>query len=111
MTIDVAAVRADLVARLAALESAGAAGEDDRKPVELDQQSVGRLSRMDSMQVQAMAQATEQRRQLEAKRVRAAIARIDEAEYGLCTACGEAISDGRLTADPLAVRCIACASA
>lgn len=109
MAIDQVAVRARLVARLAELETAGASVAEDRKPVELDQQSVGRLSRMDSMQVQAMAQASEQRRRMEARRIRAAITRIDEGEYGLCVTCGENISEGRLTADPVAVACIACA--
>ncbi len=109
MAIDAEALRARLEARLLELESEGASVAEDRKPVELDQQSVGRLSRMDSMQVQAMAQATEQRRNLEARRIRAAIARIDEGEYGLCVTCGEAISEGRLEADPMAAACIGCA--
>lgn len=64
---------------------------------------------MDSLQVQAMAQASEERRRLEARRIRAAIKRIDEGEYGLCVTCGEDIAEGRLTADPVAVACIGCA--
>lgn len=109
MAIDETAVRAQLEVRLRDLEVIGASGADDRKPVELDQQSVGRLSRMDSLQVQAMAQASEERRRLEARRIRAAIKRIDEGEYGLCVNCGEDIAEGRLTADPVAVACIGCA--
>ena len=109
MAIDLAALRATLEARLTALEHEGASAAEDRKPVELDQQSVGRLSRMDSMQVQAMAQATEQRRQLERQRIRAALARIDDEEYGQCVDCGDVIGAGRLAADPLAARCLACA--
>ena len=52
----------DLKAELLALSEAA---DEDRKPVELDQQSVGRLSRMDSMQVQAMAKAADARRAME----------------------------------------------
>ena len=110
MAIDETAVRQKLEARLAELDAAGASVADDRKPIELDQQSVGRLSRMDSMQLQAMAQASEQRRRLEARRIRAAITRLDEGEYGLCVTCGDDIAEGRLTADPVAVACIGCAS-
>ena len=109
MAIDSQAVRARLEARLSELESEGASVAADRKPVELDQQSVGRLSRMDSMQVQAMAKATEQRRQVEAQRIAAAIKRIEEGEYGLCVKCGGEIAEGRLTADPMAAACIGCA--
>ncbi len=109
MSIDHTALRAQLTGRMAELEREAASGAEDRKPVELDQQSVGRLSRMDSLQVQAMAQASEQRRRLEARRIRAAITRIDEGEYGLCVTCGDDIAEARLTADPMAPACIACA--
>jgi DnaK suppressor protein len=43
--------------------------KDSRAPVTLDQQSVGRLSRMDAMQQQSMELATEERRQQPACRI------------------------------------------
>jgi DnaK suppressor protein len=52
------AIKAALEQEQAELMDISAAGADERRPVELDQQSVGRLSRMDALQVQAMAQAT-----------------------------------------------------
>lgn len=85
------------------------AGSDDRKPVELDQQSVGRLSRQDSLQVQAMARAADVRRTQEIRRIDAALKRIEEDEYGWCAECGEAIEARRLEIDPAAPRCSACA--
>jgi len=85
------------------------ASSDDRKPVELDQQSVGRLSRLDSMQVQAMAKAADARRAQEIRRIDAALARIDEDEYGWCAECGDLIEAARLEIDPAAPRCSACA--
>lgn len=81
----------------------------DRKPVELDQQSVGRLSRMDAMQVQAMAQESDRRRKMRRHRLLRALERIREGEFGYCTDCGELISDGRLTADPTFHQCVGCA--
>ena len=51
-------------AELADLLRQSAATVADRRPVELDQQSVGRLSRMDALQGQAMARAAEQRRRV-----------------------------------------------
>lgn len=82
---------------------------EDRKPVSLDQQSVGRLSRQDSLQVQAMAKAADARRAGELRRIDAALARLQEGEYGWCVECGEAIDARRLEIDPAAPRCRACA--
>ena len=107
---DLRALRAQLVERLEALRDTSETTADNRRPVELDQTSVGRVSRMDAMQVQVMAVATEQRRHDEAKRIEAAIKRIDEGEYGYCTACGEDIAEKRLAADPTVATCIRCAS-
>lgn len=82
---------------------------DDRATVALDQQSVGRLSRMDAMQRQAMAQATARRRQGRNLRIEAALSRIDEGEFGYCTECGEDIGEKRLTLDPTLPTCVSCA--
>src|SRR5665811_246502 len=106
---DLVALRAALVERLEALRAASETTADNRRPVELDQTSVGRLSRMDAMQVQALAVATDRRRHDEVRRVEAAIKRIDEGEYGYCVACGGEIAAMRLAVDPTAATCIACA--
>ena len=41
------------------------AANENARPVELDQSKVGRLSRMDAMQSQAMARETQRRRKLD----------------------------------------------
>lgn len=107
--LDEAVVAARLRERQAELRALSAAGEARRRPVELDQQKVGRLSRMDALQEQAMAQATEQRREQELKRIDAALRRLDEGEYGYCVTCGEAIAPARLELDPTTPTCIDCA--
>lgn len=81
-----------------------------RKPVELDQQSVGRLSRMDAMQQQAMADAEARRRKSDIARIDAALKRIEEDEFGWCLTCGEEIVVKRLEIDPMATQCISCAA-
>lgn len=91
------------------LLSANETTSDARKPVELDQQSVGRLSRMDAMQVQAMAKAQEGRRQTRLKLIDAALARFASGDYGYCTGCDEEIPSGRLEVDPAVPRCVNCA--
>ncbi len=85
------------------------ATRSDRAPVELDQQSVGRLSRMDSLQVQAMSNAAEARRSLRMRQLEAALKRIAQEDFGYCSACGEFIGLKRLETDPAAVRCVSCA--
>jgi RNA polymerase-binding transcription factor len=85
--------------------------EQARDTVALDQQSVGRLSRIDAMQQQQMALAADRARQQRIARIKAALERMDKDEFGDCLACGEPIPDGRLTADPTALFCVACAKA
>ena len=92
------------------LREAEGATEADRAPVELDQTSVGRLSRMDAMQQQAMATAQSRRRAGRLKAIEAALLRMDEDEYGWCESCGEEIALGRLDLDPCAARCVSCAA-
>lgn len=104
-----AALRQALEAELEELEREERETSDQRKPVELDQQSVGRLSRMDAMERQAMAQATSERRTRRKARCAAAIARIDAGEYGYCVRCDEAIEPERLSLDPTHPFCSACA--
>jgi len=107
--IDVPAIRKRLVMRRNEVEQLIANDGDDRRPVELDQQAVGRLSRMDAMQVQAMAEETHRRREAEIKRIDAALQRIADDEYGWCTSCGEEIALKRLENDPATPLCIDCA--
>ena len=78
--------------------------------VELDQTRVGRLSRMDALQVQAMSVENQRRRALELKRIAAALRRIKEEEYGYCLECGEEIAQNRLQVDPSTPLCISCAN-
>jgi len=80
-----------------------------RAPVELDQTTQGRLSRMDALQVQAMALETDRRRELELQRIDQALKRIDEGEFGYCITCGDEIERKRLDHDPSVPICVGCA--
>jgi len=82
-----------------------------RAPVELDQAMQGRLSRMDAMQGQAMANATDARRRRQIAALKGALLRIENGEFGECMACGEEISPARLRSNPAITLCIDCASA
>lgn len=91
------------------LRAQGDASREDRAPVTLDQQSVGRLSRMDALQVQEMAKASEARRQARLRQIQTALQRLDEGDFGECLNCGETIGAKRLELDPAVATCIICA--
>ncbi len=82
---------------------------EQARPVELDQARVGRLSRLDAIQGQAMAQETARRRQFDLQRVGAALQRIDDDSFGYCVLCDDPISVKRLEFDPAITTCIGCA--
>lgn len=82
----------------------------DRASVQLDQQSVGRISRVDAMQNQQIALAADRQRQSQIARIRRALSNLDQDCFGHCVKCGDEISEGRLEVDPSAHLCIKCAS-
>lgn len=105
-----AAFRHRIETLLAELQGEDARGQSGQATVELDQQAIGRLSRMDALQNQAMAKAGHARRQAQRTRLTAALARIDAGEFGYCEDCGDEIAEGWLKLDPAATRCISCAN-
>ncbi len=107
--IDVKGAKKRLTDKRDELEAIVEASRDSRKPVELDQSRVGRLSRMDALQDQAMALETKRRREIELRRIQAAFERIKSGDYGYCLTCGEEIQPKRLEFDPATPVCIDCA--
>ncbi len=103
-------VRAALQAELAELSDLQAVSAEARAPVELDQTTQGRLSRMDAMQAQAMALETQRRREVRRSRIEAALKRLDADEFGDCVVCGEEIGTKRLAVDLTTPTCVDCAS-
>ncbi len=101
--------RPDLEAEQAALSNQTAQSAGARQIVELDQQAVGRLSRMDALQGQAMQKGLEARRAARHRAIAAALARMAEGEFGFCEDCGDFIGHGRLGVDPCVTRCVSCA--
>ena len=103
-------MREKLLKLRAELLSVSESSADAAAVVELDQSKVGRLSRMDAMQAQAMAQASAGRREQMLRQIEAALQRIEDGEYGDCQSCDEPINPKRLEFDPTVVLCIDCAS-
>lgn len=93
------------------LKSQLAANANAAKPVELDQTAVGRISRVDAMQHQAMAQATRQAMLIQVQQCDAALQAIARGEYGVCRKCDAPIGIKRLTVKPEAPFCLSCQGA
>lgn len=102
-------LREELERELVRLERSVATSGEAARPVELDQQAVGRLSRMDALQNQHLTRNLKDRSEARYEAVRAALARLDAGTYGICTRCEEAMDPGRLSVFPEAEHCQACA--
>ena len=107
--IEIEILRQAIIDEIAELNRLRGQARDSRAPVELDQQSVGRLSRIDAMQQQAMNIANDTRRQHRHQTLMAALKRIEASDYGYCLNCNDAIGAGRLAIDPAVTFCVDCA--
>ena len=107
--IDMKAYKKRLMEMREEIEELSEVTEEARQPVELDQTMVGRLSRMDALQSQAMQLETERRRTVEIQRINSALQRITEGEFSYCVSCGIEIELKRLDNDPTTPTCFDCA--
>ena len=107
--LDLELFTALLSERQATLHEALSDSERASQTVELDQSRVGRVTRMDAMQAQAMALATGRRKRDELKRISGAFERLAQGDYGYCRYCDDVISPQRLEVDPATLFCINCA--
>ncbi|UAW98659.1 TraR/DksA C4-type zinc finger protein [Halopseudomonas nanhaiensis] len=105
-----AELKALILQRIEELEPSVDARAQRSENVELDQAKVGRLSRMDALQQQAMHDATQARSRNQLLRLQHALARLDQDDYGYCSECDEEIASGRLRIDPAVGLCVECAS-
>jgi len=107
--IDIKAMKKRLLDRRKELEHVIESRAGTQTDSELDQQRIGRLSRMDAIQQQAMEEETGRRRDQEMDRIAAALRRIEEDDFGYCGVCEEPIAPKRLENDPATPLCINCA--
>ena len=84
------------------------ASSGSKKPVALDQSSVGRVTRIDAIQQQQMAVESSRRRTDAILRIEAALLRIQSDEFGVCVKCGDDIATARLDIDPTFIKCVNC---
>jgi len=104
-----AQIHQKLLTQKAELEALCSETAENRRPVALDQQSVGRLSRMDSLQIQAMDKAQQQARRKQIIRINSALERLELGDYGYCVTCDEKIGQKRIELDLATPLCVKCA--
>jgi len=77
------------------------------RPVAPDS-AIGRISRMDAIQIQQMAQANMRKAKQRLEQAGAALNRLMDDSFGECAECGEDIGYARLKARPEAPFCVQC---
>ncbi|NNC90598.1 MAG: TraR/DksA family transcriptional regulator [Akkermansiaceae bacterium] len=88
-------------------EEAGAE-EADPDAVKVDV-AIGRLSRLDSMQMEEVRKDAVRRRNEHIHQLQQALRKMDEGSYGQCEGCGEWIAFERLKERPESTLCGTCA--
>lgn len=76
--------------------------------VALEQNKVGRLSRMDAMQQQEMHKASQSLIRKRLAQIEKALQAVASGDYGFCEACGDEISASRLQVRPESLMCVSC---
>lgn len=100
-------LRARLVALRGELEAMLLGNAQDSAPVDLDL-PIGRVSRIDAIQQQKMAQASRRKQGMRLQQVKAALKAMENDEYGYCRRCDEVIAYKRLLAQPETPFCLDC---
>ena len=103
-----AELKQELERELARLHRSMATTQNATGPVELDQSSIGRLSRVEALQSQQLTKGLHEREQQREALILEALQRIEEGTYGTCVGCGAAIPYGRLLVMPEARSCTNC---
>ena len=102
--------RQRLEEELEAVESLLEGTTADARPVDLGL-PIGRLSRMDAMQMQGMAQMNRRQLEIRRERIKVALGALREGTYGLCRSCKRPIDAARLEAQPEVPFCLDCQEA
>jgi len=100
-----------LLAQRSALQQQLADSDEQARPVTLDQQSIGRVSRVDAIQQQQVPVAGRVQVTQTLRQVMTALARIESGDYGYCGRCDEPIGFERLEAQPHVPLCLRCQAA
>lgn len=100
----------DIEKKIAELRQVLSEKDATANPVKPDN-AIGRLSRVDAMQLQQMSLELRRQRESELSRLERALNLIEDGEYGICPRCEDEIEMKRLEAVPDVIFCFKCATA
>ncbi len=106
--VQVEELHSDLLALRVVLQEQLKTPSDRTETVDLEQ-PIGRVSRIDALQQQKMAQAQRTRLRLRLSQAAIALKAWEEGEFGDCRECGDSIGYARLKAKPESPLCVRCA--
>ena len=101
-------IKAAIQERIQEIEGSLKSLGETAKPVEPDV-SLGRLTRMDAIQIQKMQEANLEVAKLNIEKLKESLQKIDREDFGQCAYCKKMIGFERLKAMPETNMCIACA--
>ncbi len=101
-------IRAKIEAELIETEKKIADLEELSKPIP-PENSLGRITRMDAINNASVAKAALREAKRKYGKLKHALSKIDEPDYGLCSNCKHPIPEGRLMLMPESTRCVRCA--
>jgi RNA polymerase-binding transcription factor len=78
------------------------------KPI-APENAIGRISRMDAINNKSVNEASLRSLENRAKKIKIALQRINDKDFGICTRCERVIPEGRLLLMPGATLCVNCA--
>ena len=71
--------------------------------------SIGRISRMDAINNKSVAEAALRSSSQKLSKLRVALSKLDQPDFGICTFCKNPIPPARLMYMPESTRCVRCA--
>lgn len=102
-------IRNELTRSLNKLERSLKISGESARPRDLEQDTVGRLSRIDALQNAGLTAKLEDRERAMLSQVVEALRRIEDGTYGACNGCGKNIPMERLLVFPETLACDKCA--
>ena len=97
-----------IVNQISELEKQISLSDESSQRVELDQTLAGRVSRIDAIQQQKMAESSNLRDKKLVIDLKASLDKLSNDDYGICQECDEEISIQRLQIKPESIYCINC---
>ncbi|MBN2738062.1 MAG: hypothetical protein JXR70_13845 [Spirochaetales bacterium] len=102
-------IRTEIENRIMKIEQNISALQEETVPIP-PSVALWRLTRMDAIQQKSIAEANIKSDKESLIRLRSALERLDDPDFGLCLICKQAIPTGRLTIIPESRVCVKCSS-